>query len=66
MSLTVKDQYPVSNTDEVEVTLTESSGALVDGNTGMLTWKLELAPGAERILKFGYAVRYPKGGTVYF
>lgn len=66
VSLTVKDQYPVSNTDEVEVTLTESSGALVDANMGMLTWKLELAPGAERILKFGYAVRYPKGGTVYF
>lgn len=66
VSLTVKDQYPVSNTDEVEVTLTESSGAQVDRNTGMLTWKLELAPGAERILRFGYAVRYPKGGTVYF
>lgn len=64
--LTVKDQYPVSNTDEVEVLLTESSGATVDANTGMLTWKLELVPGAERILKFGYAVRYPKGGTVHF
>lgn len=64
--LTVKDQYPVSNTEEVEVLLTESSGATVDANTGMLTWKLELAPGAERILKFGYTVRYPKGGTVYF
>lgn len=66
VNLTVKDQYPVSGTDEVEVVLTESSGATVDTNTGMLTWKLELAPGAERILKFGYAVRYPKGGTVYF
>ncbi len=66
VSLTVKDQYPVSNTDEVEVSLTESSGAQVEAGSGMLTWKLELEPGAERILTFTYSVRYPKGGTVYF
>lgn len=66
VTLTVRDQYPVSNTDEVEVTLTETSGARVDAATGMLTWKLELAPGAQRVLKFGYTVRYPKGGSVWF
>ncbi|WP_298061567.1 DUF4139 domain-containing protein [uncultured Rikenella sp.] len=66
VNLTVKDQYPVSNTDEVEVTLTEGSGARADAATGMLTWNLDLAPGAERILKFGYTVRYPKDGKVYF
>lgn len=66
VTLTVKDQYPVPNTDEVEVALTESSGALADSASGMLTWKLELEPGAERVLKFGYAVRYPKDGKVYF
>lgn len=66
VSVTVKDQYPVSNTDEVEVALTESSGAQAEAGSGMLTWKLELEPGAERILTFTYSVRYPKGGTVYF
>lgn len=66
VSLTVKDQYPVSNTDEVQVMLTESSGARADAATGMLTWKVGLAPGTERILTFSYAVRYPKDGSVYF
>lgn len=66
VNLTVKDQYPVASTDKVEVSLTESSGAQADADSGMLTWKLQLDPGEERILRFGYSVRYPKDGTVYF
>lgn len=62
----VRDQYPVSGTDEVQVTLTETSGAKIDSRKGALDWTLELQPGAERVLKFGYSVRYPKGGTVSF
>lgn len=62
----VRDQYPVSSTDEVQVTLTETSGAKIDSRKGALDWTLELRPGAERVLKFGYSVRYPKGGTVSF
>lgn len=66
VNLTVKDQYPLSNSSEVEVALTDDSGALVDRQTGILTWRLDLAPGEERVLTFGYTVRYPKGSNVYF
>lgn len=66
VNLTVKDQYPISKTDEVEVKLTDSSGAQVDPETGTLTWRLVLAPGEERTLTFAYTVRYPKGGTISF
>ncbi|MCH5305380.1 MAG: mucoidy inhibitor MuiA family protein [Rikenella sp.] len=64
VNLTVRDQYPVSDTDEVEVVLADASGAQVDAESGMLTWRLRLAPGEEQVLTFSYSVRYPKGGTV--
>ncbi len=64
VNLTVKDQYPLSTTSEVEVTLTNDSGAEADPQTGMLTWHLALSPGEERVVTFGYTVRYPRGGRL--
>ena len=64
VNLTVKDQYPLSSTSEVEIALTNDSGAEVNPQTGMLTWHLDLAPGEERVVTFGYTVRYPRGGDL--
>lgn len=58
--ITLEDQYPLSTTDVIEVTLEEASGATVDPATGALRWTFDLAPGASRRLDFRYAVKYPK------
>jgi TonB-dependent SusC/RagA subfamily outer membrane receptor len=63
-SLTLKDQYPISTDKEIESELLESSGATVNTDTGILTWKVELAPGESRKLRISYSVKYPKDKSI--
>ena len=60
ISLLLKDQYPLSNIKEVEVNLENSGDAMVNSETGVMTWKLELKPGESKKLRFSYTVKYPK------
>jgi uncharacterized protein (TIGR02231 family) len=60
INLLLKDQYPLSTIKEVEVKLDESSEALVNQETGVLTWKVALKPGESRKYRFAYSVKYPK------
>jgi TonB-dependent SusC/RagA subfamily outer membrane receptor len=60
IDILVKDQYPISQNKEVEVELLEKSDALDNTETGVLTWKLKLAPGEVKKLKVSYGVKYPK------
>jgi len=64
VEIEVLDQYPVSQQSEVEVELTESSGATVDKDKGMLTWKLALGAKETKKLIFSYTVKYPKDNMV--
>lgn len=61
INLTLKDQYPVSTNKEIEVDLLESGGAEINTETGVLSWKLTLAPGESKKLRISYKVKYPKG-----
>lgn len=63
-SLTLKDQYPISTDKEIEDELLESGGATVNTDTGILTWKIDLAPGESRKFRISYSVKYPKDKTV--
>jgi hypothetical protein len=54
------DQFPVSGNSEIEVQHIDTGGAELDNDTGILTWKLDLEPGASEKLTFKYSVRYPK------
>jgi uncharacterized protein (TIGR02231 family) len=54
------DQFPVSGNSEIEVQQIDSGGAELDEDTGILTWKIDLEPGASKKLTFKYSVRYPK------
>lgn len=56
----LKDQYPLTTNKEIEVELLEDGNASVNSETGVLTWKLELAPGEVRKVRFSYSVKYPK------
>ncbi|MEJ0105605.1 MAG: mucoidy inhibitor MuiA family protein [Bacteroidota bacterium] len=64
VQMLLKDQYPLSTLREIEVELTETTGAAVNTDIGVLTWKLELAPGESRKIRFAYSVKYPKERTV--
>lgn len=56
----LKDQYPLSTNKEIEVELLDDGGAAVNKEIGVLTWKLELAPGEVKKVRFSYNVKYPK------
>lgn len=60
INLLLKDQYPLSTIKEVEVKLDESNDALLNPETGVLTWKVALKPGESRKYRFAYSVKYPK------
>ena len=60
VNLLLKDQFPLSTIKEVEVKLEDGSEAMVNMETGVLTWKIDLKPGESRKVRFSYSVKYPK------
>ena len=60
VNLLLKDQYPLSTIKEVEVKLEDSSEAMVNEETGVMTWKISLKPGESKKIRFSYSVKYPK------
>lgn len=60
VNLLLKDQFPLSSIKEVEVKLEDGSDALVNTETGVLTWKIDLKPGESKKVRFSYSVKYPK------
>jgi len=60
----LKDQYPISTNKDVEVDLISYDDAMNNKEIGVLTWKLQLAPGETKKLRFSYSVKYPKGKTL--
>ncbi len=64
VNMVLKDQFPVSQNKEVEVELLENNDAAVNEETGVLTWKLKLAPGETKKIRISYSVKYPKDKTL--
>ena len=60
VQMLLKDQYPLTTNKEIEVELLDAGGASVNSETGVLSWKLQLAPGESKKLRFSYSVKYPK------
>jgi uncharacterized protein (TIGR02231 family) len=60
VALLLKDQFPLSNIKEVEVKLEDGGTAMVNDETGVLTWKLDLKPGESRKVRFSYSIKFPK------
>jgi uncharacterized protein (TIGR02231 family) len=60
VNLLLKDQIPLSNIKEVIVTLDDDGAAIVNAETGVLTWKIDLKPGESKKVRFSYSVKYPK------
>lgn len=64
VQLIITDQFPVSVRSEIEVELLEGSGAQVNTDKGLLTWKKPLEPRTNQSWSFSYSVKYPKEGLV--
>ncbi|HEX4876136.1 MAG TPA: DUF4139 domain-containing protein [Chitinophagaceae bacterium] len=60
VNLLLKDQFPLSTIKEIEVKLEEEGAAMVNTETGVLTWKIDLKPGESKKVRFSYSVKYPK------
>lgn len=64
VKMTLKDQYPLSTDQEITVELLQSDKALVNKETGILTWDLELGPNETKKVRISYKVKYPKDKTI--
>ena len=60
INITVFDQVPVSIMGDVIVTVGELAQGSKEEQTGIIKWKLELAPAVQKLLEFQYEVRYPR------
>ena len=60
VSLTLKDQIPVSQNSGITVTTEELSGGTLDKEKGFITWPLSLMPNEQKELIVQYRVKYPK------
>lgn len=64
INLLLKDQYPLSTNKDIEVELLETNNAELNKDIGLLTWKIQLAPGEIKKIRFAYSVKYPKDKTL--
>ena len=56
----LKDQIPISKSDEIKIKVLDDVGARIDDKTGLLTWDLALKPKESRIIKFTYEITHDK------
>jgi TonB-dependent SusC/RagA subfamily outer membrane receptor len=64
VQMEIRDQYPLSSNKDIEVELLQSDGASVNGETGIVTWKTQLAPGEIKKYRVSYSVKYPKDRVI--
>ena len=66
VSLTVKDQYPVSTNKKIDVELQKETTTPTssDENTGIMTWNLDMSPAQSQKITLSYSVKYPKDMTL--
>jgi len=64
VTMLLKDQYPISKTKEIEVTVISNGDASVNEETGILTWDVKLQPGESKKFRFSYSIKYPKDKTI--
>lgn len=65
IKLVLEDRFPIPTNNEISVDNTDVSGADFNKETGILTWRITLGANAERKVSPKYAVKYPKGQSIY-
>jgi uncharacterized protein (TIGR02231 family) len=64
LQMLLTDQYPISTNKEIESELLSAEGAIANSETGLLSWKLELAPGESKKYRVSYSIKYPRDKQV--
>lgn len=65
VELVLTDQLPISRNNSITITEEKLDGGTIDPNSGIVTWHLELKPGAQHDLRLRYAVKYPKNQELH-
>ncbi len=63
--IVIKDQMPLSVNTDIKVKNGEYEGAVLDEKTGILTWRITLAPSQSKSMKFNYSVDSNPGYVLY-
>ena len=67
VTIVITEPFPLSAEKDIKVDLArELSGATIDKEKGLLTWELNLQPGEQKKLDFGFSVTYPKNLNMRF
>lgn len=69
IQLSILDQIPVSNNQDIKVELITKQPPTkqnIEDKRGVLQWDSEVKPGEERILEFGYRVQWPAAKKVQY
>lgn len=64
-TVTLIENIPVSEREELEVTLHESTKPTSQDDEGFIKWKVELDPRETKVIPFGYQVSYPKDWSIH-
>jgi uncharacterized protein (TIGR02231 family) len=64
INVLLEDQLPISSDGQIEVDMLEISGAVLEKNTGKLSWNMKLAPGESKTVTLGYSIKTPKSMQV--
>lgn len=60
VSIKVEDQIPISQQNDINVTIGEIKDGNLNEKTGIITWELNLAPGETKEVSFSFEVKHPK------
>jgi hypothetical protein len=63
--LVIKDQFPISNTDDIKVKRGELESGKLDENTGIITWTFQNGINGSQTFGFDYSVDYQSGMVLY-
>ncbi len=69
INVSVVDQVPVSGDEKIQVALTPGtppSKTEVDDKRGVVSWDFELKPKEEKVIDFGYVVKWPSAEKIVY
>lgn len=64
VTLEVRDQIPVSRSENIKIKLRGATPEATQSDLGVLEWKINLAAGEKKTLRFDYGVETPRDTTV--
>lgn len=64
IKMTLLDQVPVSTSKEIEVSIEELSKAIIEKETGKVTWNFMLKPSKQKVVELKYSVKFPKNRSL--